>query len=420
MALDDAFERLLAETSEAVAVAAVGSLAQSVGRPAADRLSQIAATDTRANVKAAAKEGLASIGSEQSLPYLREKLNDASRHGEAVFQLARLRYPEAEWLLADAAKANRDDFAQYRLYLPALAISGGAAAVQAIYEILGPQPDDLTLSYVRGQLAPDTTARAQAVWTRLAAASTPAWRMAAAAVLVQDPSQILIDRVIHMAVEDEDWTVRAFARRALRWGAPAITSEPIAEYLLTHLQRQVTRLGRPDVFLLELTWRYLRGLAQHDQALPPGLAHRVLAVLRQILSITHAHPTDEHFGPLMTALALPDFSEAAADLERLLDEAPDADTQGQVLDTLAAMRPPKLLNVLIRVARTSRWPALREKAENYLAALADVASLLRLPKNLGDVAYGAAIVRDVRCQRKGLRQIVILANGHAEILPPNR
>ncbi len=129
IALDDRFEQFLADRSEAVAAAAVAALAESMAHSAAERLAQFAATGGRANVKLAALEGLASIGSDQALPYLREKLKAPDQHGEAVFQLARLRHPEAERLLAELALAARRDAATlHRLYLPALAISGGATA----------------------------------------------------------------------------------------------------------------------------------------------------------------------------------------------------------------------------------------------------------------------------------------------------
>ncbi|MCC6188892.1 MAG: HEAT repeat domain-containing protein [Anaerolineales bacterium] len=410
IALDDRFEQLLANSSEAVAAAAVGALAESLGPPSADRLAQIAATDGRADVTLAALEGLAIIGSEQALPYLREKLQAPVWHGDAVFQLAQFRHIVAERLLAELALAARNDLAAlYRLYLPALAISGGAAAVQAIYDILGLKPDDLLLSQVRGQLSPDTAVRAQTEWSSLAGDPSPTWRMAATAVLAQDASQVLLDRVVRMAIDDDDWTERDFARRALRWGAPAIASEPIADFVLAHLERQVARLGRPDAFLLELMAQCLNGLAHHKQVLPSDVARRALAILRYLLPLTH--PTDEGFTPLQAALALPEFAEAAGDLERLPGEAPDADSQGQILDTLVAMRPPKLLDVLIRLVRSSRGLALRARIESHIVAFANDGRLMRLPNDLNHVAYEAAIVRNIRFQRKGIRQAVILANG---------
>lgn len=412
MALDNRFERLLADQSEAVAIAAVGAIAESLGQSAAERLAQIAATDERTKVKLAALEGLPSVGSEQALSYLHEKLKAPDQHDEAVFQLARLRHPEAERLLAELALAARHDAATlHRLYLPALAISGGAPALQAIYDILGREPDDLALSQIRRQLAPDTAVRAQKEWSALVGDPSPAWRTTAAAVLAEDASQVLLDRVVRMAIKDDDWTVRDFARRALRWGAPAIASESIAADVLAHLERQVARLGRPDTFLLELLARCVRGLGQHDQAQAPTLSHRALSVLRTIFAIIHAHPADEHFTPLLAALAFPDFAEAAGDLERLLGKAPDAGTQGQILDTLVAMRPPKLLDVLIRLAHSSRGPALRASAMRHIAALADNSRLMRLPNDLGHVAYEAAVVRNVRFLRTGIRRVTILANG---------
>jgi hypothetical protein len=412
MTPDDRFERLLAGPFEAVAVAAVAALAESLGLSAAERLTHLAVTDSRAAVKRAAVEGLATIGSAQALPYLREKLEVPAQLSDAVFQLAQLRHPEAERLLAELALAARRDAEKlHRLYLPALAISGGAVAVQAIYDLVGPQPDDVALSQVRGHLAPDTAVRAQKVWSTIAGDPSPAWRMTANAVVVQDASQVLLDRAVYMAVEDADRTVRVFARCALCSGAPAIASVSITDYVLAQLESQVERLGRPDAFLLELTGRCLRGLAQDHQTLPAGLARRARSVLQQLLSITHAHPADEHFGPLLDTLAFPAFADAAGALERRLDEAPDADIQSQILDTLVAMRRPRLLDILIRQARSSREPALRAKAEHYVAALADVPRLLRLSNDLRHVAYEAAIVRDIRFQRKSIRQVVILANG---------
>jgi hypothetical protein len=179
----------------------------------------------------------------------------------------------------------------------------------------------------------------------------------------------------------------------------------------SHLERQVAQLGRPEVYLLELMAWCLNSLTQHNQALPPGLARRALAVLRGLLSMTHAHPSDEHFHALLAALAFPDFAEVAADLERKLGEAPDADTQVPILDTLVAMRPPRLIDTLIRLARASREPTLRARVEDYITASADDGRLMRLPNDLSHVAYEAAIVRDIRFQRKGIRQIAVLANG---------
>jgi hypothetical protein len=75
-------------------------------------------------------------------------------------------------------------------------MSSGAMAVQAIYEILGPQPGDLTLSHLRGEFAPDTAQRARDMWGRLTGDASPAWRMIAAAVLVQDSSRAMIDTVV--------------------------------------------------------------------------------------------------------------------------------------------------------------------------------------------------------------------------------
>jgi hypothetical protein len=188
-------------------------------------------------------------------------------------------------------------------------------------------------------------------------------------------------------------------------------SESIAGYVLAHLERQVAQLGRPEVYLLDLMAWCLNSLTQHNRALPSSIARRASAVLRKVLSITHAHPADETFPPLVTALAFPDFVEAATDLERWLGEAPDAGTQCQILDTLVAMRSPRLLDVLIRLARSSQWRALQAQILGYIAAIADDGRLMRLPNDLNHVAYEAAIVRDIRFQRKGIRQIAVLANG---------
>jgi hypothetical protein len=115
--------------------------------------------------------------------------------------------------------------------------------------------------------------------------------------------------------------------------------------------------------------------------------------------------------------SIPAKSPGCTHLERLLDEAPDPYTQGRILDTLVAMHPLSLLDTLIRLARSSRGQAFRVRVESHIAALADDSRLVRLPNDLGHLAYEAAIARNVRFQRKGFRQLVILANGTSHRSP---
>ena len=409
VALDDRFERLLAGTSETLAAAAVTALAKSVGSPATARLGQIAATDARDGEKLAAQESLANLGSEQALPYLREKLKDAAPHSQACFQLTGLHHPEAEKLLAEAGRAAQATSAKDQLYLPALAMSGGATAVQAIYDILGPQPNNLALSHVRAVLAPDTATRARDVWNRLANDAAPEWRMTAAAVLVKDSHLALIGKVVRLAIEDESPAVREFARRCLHWDVVAISSSEVANYVVGELEQQVAHSGAPDEFLLELARKCFSGLTVEAMELPAKLAQRSLNVLRWTLA--RSRPTAGHLVPLLAAFAYPDFSAGAGDVERLLSLVSEAAAQRQILETLIAMQAPNLTGVLIRLSQFRRWPHLWERASQYDADTTDLDILAYSLGSLRHLAYRAAIRRNVRVRRIGLRLTVILANG---------
>ncbi len=409
MALDKRFEQLLAGPSEPVAIAAVAALAESLGPAAARRLAQIAVDDGRPATQMAANEGLAEIGSERALSYLREKLRDASQHASACFQLARMHSLDAEALLVEAAQAAADESIRSRLYWPALAMSGGATAVQALRDFLGADPDELELSRVRAELATDTVARAPVVWSRLANDPSPAWRMTAAAILVQDPTLTLIEGVVRMAVEDPVWPVRSFAQRLLQRDVPAIAPAAVAEYVLDQFERTLAAYGILDVFLLCLTGKCLRGLATVNGGLPAEIARRVLTVLGAVL--VRAHPGDDYFVPLLAALAFPEFWEAAGELERRLDTVSDATTQMQILDTLIAMQAPTLPDVVIRQAGLGRWPALQARATDYLVENADYNGLAQVPNELKHVAYRVAVRNGIRIQGSGFRHKVILANG---------
>ena len=95
LALDEHFEQFLAEPAEAVAVAAVAALADSLGADAAERLAQIVVGDGRPVVSMAAGESLAKIGSARALPYLRDKLKDPQQQAEGYRQLARVHRPRS-------------------------------------------------------------------------------------------------------------------------------------------------------------------------------------------------------------------------------------------------------------------------------------------------------------------------------------
>ena len=146
MALDGRFEQLLAGPAEAVAVAAVGALVELQGLAAAERVAQIATSDARPGVRTAASEALANIGSRLALPYLRQKVKDPLKHAEACQQLARQRSLEVEGLLVREVHTVTDGLARDQLHLPALAWSGGPAAVLALRDLLGPKPDQMTLA----------------------------------------------------------------------------------------------------------------------------------------------------------------------------------------------------------------------------------------------------------------------------------
>jgi HEAT repeats len=245
MALDGRFEQLLVGPSEPVAVVAVAALAEALGPAAAERLVQIAAGDGRPSVRTAAKEGLAEIGSDWALPYLREKLQDPNQHANACGQLARLHHPEAEKLLVQAVRSENAGLARDHVYVRAVAKSGGAAAVQALRDVLGSEPDKMTVDPVPMELPPDTVTGAPDVWRRLIDDASPAWRMTAVTVLARDPSQTLIELVVRVAVEGIDRTVRKYARHRLQRDIPKIVSPAATEYVLDQLEQQVAQFGQP-------------------------------------------------------------------------------------------------------------------------------------------------------------------------------
>jgi hypothetical protein len=239
--------------------------------------------------------------------------------------------------------------------------------------------------------------------------------MTAVTVLVRDPSQTLIELVVRVAVEGIDWTVREYARHRLQRDVPKILSPAATEYVVDQLEQQVAQFGLPAVFLLEIMCKCLSGLSTDDQGLPADIARRTLAILWRILS--RASPTDECFVPLLATLAFPEFGEAAGELEHVLDTLTDADTARQVLETLIAMQGPGLPDVLIRWARSARWPALQERASDYLAEVANYNGLAQAPNDLKFVAYRVAIRKGIRFQRDGRHHKVILPNGAAYVRP---
>ncbi len=408
LTLDERFEHLLTQSDETTSIAAVGALADSLGQAAGARLWQVAEVDGRPGVRTAAYEGLAVIGSEKALPYLQEKLSSPDGHVDACFQLARLRHPDAERQLTQAARAATDVLQRDTLYLTALAISGGAIAVQAIYDLVGPQPNELTLLHLRDQFADDTATRAEDVWMTLVNDASPDWRTMAAEVLVRDNAQTLIEPVVRLALEDQDRRVREFARECLWWHAPLIASEPTTEYVLGRLEQQVRDFAPVDKYLLELLQKCLSG----GQTRPAEIVHRTLALLWPMLS--QARPTDEAIVPLLATFAYPEFVEAAGDVTRLLEQAAEASVQRRALETLIAMRALGLFEILVHLARSSRWAEIREYASHFLAEAANFGSLMSLPSELKPDLYRATLLRDVRIQRDLMRRKVIVANGQGE------
>jgi HEAT repeat protein len=85
LGLDERLDGLLAQSEEDAVVAAVEALAASMGQSATARLAEMAQTDERPSVRVAAQEGLATIGSELALPYLRAKLRDPPPHPGRAF-----------------------------------------------------------------------------------------------------------------------------------------------------------------------------------------------------------------------------------------------------------------------------------------------------------------------------------------------
>lgn len=412
MAADERFEQLLTQSDEAFAIAAVGALADSLGQAAGNRLWQVAEINDRPDVRMAAFEGLAVIGSEKALPYLKEKLSSHDGYADTCFQLARLRHPDAEQLLAQVTWAAGNESRRDAVYLPALAIAGGAMAVQSIYDLVGPQPNELALSHLRDQFADDTVTRASEVWGKLVNDPSPDWRMMAADVLSRDKTQSLIEYVVRMALEDNDMRARVHARACLQWNAPTITSEPAIGYILDRLEQQVSSFGIADEYLLELLQKCLSGLVMSEEHLPAEIVHRTLALLWPMLS--QAQPTDEVIILLLTVFAHPEFVEAAGDVARLLEQDAEARVQREALETLIAMRATGLFEILLHLARSSHWPEVGEYACRCLAEMADFRSLLDLSNDLRPIVYQAAILRDVRFQREMFHQKTVFANGRWE------
>ncbi len=412
IALDERFERLLTHPDETITIAAVGALADSLGQAAEHRLWQIVEAGHQPGVRAAAFEGLAVIGSEKALPYLKEKLSSPDRHADACFQLARLHHPDAEQLLAQTAQAVAKEMKHYLLYLPALAISGGPKAIQAIYDLLGPRPNELTLTHLRDQFADDTATRAKDVWNQLVNDASPDWRMTAADVLARDKTHALIEQVVRLALEDQDRRVCEFARRCLRWHAPTISSLAATEYVLDRLEPQVIAFALVDEYLLGLLQRCLSGLALKGQDLPAEIVQRTLALLRPLLS--HARSADKRINPLLAVFAYPEFGEAAGEVAQLLDQAMEANVQRQALDTLIAMHAPGLYDVFVSLARSSGWREIREHANFCLAEMADFRSLLDLLDDLKSILYRVAIRKDVRFQSDLFHRRLILTNGQRQ------
>ena len=279
LVLDERFEQLLAEPAEAVAIAAVAALADSLGTDAAERLAQIAVGDARPVVRMAAGESLAKIGSARALPYLRDKLKDPQQQADGYRQLAQVHDPEAEVLLAEAARTGTSEIDREILYLPALAVAGGPIAVQTLRELLGAEPNETVLSRLHAELPADTAARALTVWERLAYDPSSAWGKMAVGVLVQDPHQTGIETVVRVALDGTDWIVREHARNRLRGDMRKIASLSVTEFVLTRLEQQIDQTGQPSGFMLDVLAKCLSGLPNGKPGWPPDIARRALALL---------------------------------------------------------------------------------------------------------------------------------------------
>jgi transcriptional regulator with XRE-family HTH domain len=409
VSLDGRFEQLLAGPVEAVAAAAVAALVESQGQAVAERVAQIATTDGRSSVCTTASEALADIGSRLARPYLRQKVKEPLKHAEACQQLARQGSLEVEVLLVREVHTVTDQVARDQLYLPALAKSGGPAAILALRDLLGPEPDKMTLGLVRAELASDTVSRAPDEWRRLAADDSLTWCQTAVDVLVGDPSQTLIEDVIRMAVDGAHPGVREYAQTRLRTEVRQIASLAVMEYVLTRQEQQIDQTGQASDFLLDLLAKCLHGLATSRQRLPPETARRALELLWYIL--TRLRVSGEGMGPLLATMAFPEFAAAAEELERRLASSKGEPTRVQILDTLIAMKAPNLPDVTFRWAASDRWPVLQARATEWIVAHANLETLPQFPNALKPIAYQIAIQKGVRFLRSGLRHKVILANG---------
>jgi hypothetical protein len=84
---------------------------------------------------------------------------------------------------------------------------------------------------------------------------------------------------------------------------------------------------------------------------------------------------------------------------------------------LIAMQAPGLPDMLIRLAKSAQWPALQERASEYLTEVANYDGLAQSPNDLKHVAYRVAIRKGIRFRRDGLRHKVILPSSLSERSP---
>jgi hypothetical protein len=287
---------------------------------------------------------------------------------------------------------------------------GGPAAILALRDLQGPEPDPMTLGLVKSELAADTVSRAPDEWRRLAAADSLTWRLTAVDVLIADPNQTLLDDVVRLAVDGADPVVCEHAQARLRTDVRQIASPAVTDYVLTRLEQQIDQTGQASDFLLDLLGKCLRGLVAGQQRLPPDTAQRAFQLLWYIL--TRLKVSGDVLRSLLAALAFREFAPAAGELERrLAGSSLDEPTRVQILDTLIAMNATNLPDVTFRWAASDRWPVLRERAAEWIVAHASIELLPQFPNALKPIAYRIAIEQGIRFLRSGLRHRVILANG---------
>ena len=138
-------------------------------------------------------------------------------------QLAQVQHPQAEVLLAEAARTGASEIDREILYLPALAVAGGPIAVQTLRELLGAEPNETVLSRLHAELPADTAARALTVWERLAYDPSSAWGKMAVASWSRIRIEPGLDRV-RVALDGTDWIVREHDRNRLRGDMRKIAS----------------------------------------------------------------------------------------------------------------------------------------------------------------------------------------------------